>query len=219
MEYDMAAPFTYCTSTSYTNINGRSVDISTGDGLSLANAAHTVRNASSTYRNRISTDPQISRGAIQLGQNLFQQQMIDNNGQQIQIIPDTIVVNSDQTTYDTAVQLMKSTAPLDAPNASVYNPQMGIYRVVRAWSIDSTFSVGGTAFTFDSTKSKQWMLVDSMNSGLFMVVVLYPTVDAPTESNGGIDFATRQRLSNGHAMYEPVALDPRFCVISVVTSS
>lgn len=220
MEYDMAMPFTYCTSTSVTNIDGRSVDVSSGDGLSLANASHTVRNSSATYRNRIPTDPQISRGGIQLGQNLFQQQMIDNNGQPVEIVPDTIVTCSDQVTYDTAVQLMKSTAPLDAPNASVYNPQMGIYRVVRAWAIDRTFSVGGTAFTFDSTKQKQWMLVDSKNSGLYIVVTLYPTVDAPTVSNGGIDFATRQRLWNGHAVYsDGTVVDPRFCAISVVTTS
>lgn len=220
MEYDMAAPFTYCTSTAVTNIDGRSVDVSSGDGLSLANASHTVRNSSTTYRNRVATDPQISRGAIQLAQNLFQQQMIDNNGQRVIITPDTIVTCSDQTTYDTAMQLMKSSAPLDAPNASVYNPQMGIYRVVRAWAIDSTFSVGGKGFTFDSTKSKQWMLVDSKNSGLYLVVTLYPTVDAPTESNGGVDFMTRQRTWNGHTLYcDPAVVDPRFCVVSVVTSS
>jgi len=80
MEYDMAAPFTYCTATTYTNIDGRVVTISTGDGLSFANASHTVRNSSSTYRNIVANNPQLSAGSLELAENLFTQQMIDNNG-------------------------------------------------------------------------------------------------------------------------------------------
>lgn len=219
MEYDMAMPFTYCTSTAVTNIDGRSVDVSAGDGLSLANAAHTVVNSSTTYRNRIATDPQISRGALEIAENLFHQQMIDNNGNRISVIPDTIVTASDKTTFNIAQQLVKSAAPVDAPNASVYNPYQGVYRVVMASSIDSTFTVGGKVFTFDSTKQKQWMLVDSKNTGLYLFVTLYPTVKSPTEGNGGINFATDQRLWKAHGVWEPTVLDPRFCVISVVTTS
>ena len=219
MEFDMAAPFTYCTSTTYTNIDGRSVNVASGDGLALAHASHTVRNASATYRNRIATDPQISRGSIEIGENLFRQQMIDNNGNPVVVEPDCIVTASDQVTFNIANQLMRSTSPVDAPNSSVNNPYQGQYRVIRAASIDRTFSVGGKSFTFDSTKQKQWMLVDSRNSGLYLIVTMYPTVQSPTEANGGVQFLTGQRTWKAHSVYEPVALDPRFCVISVVTTS
>lgn len=219
MEFDMAAPFTYCTATTYTNIDGRSVTISSGDGLSLANAAHTVVNSTATYRNRIATDPQGSSGALEMAENLFRQVMIDNNGNPVIVMPDTIVTASDQTTFNVFQKIVRSRAPVDAPNASVYNPYQGAYRVVMAPSIDRTFAVGGKNFTFDSTKQKQWMLVDSKNSGLYLFVTLYPTVKAPSESNGGINFLTDQRAWKAHAVYEPVVLDPRFCVISVVTTS
>ncbi|MFA6018484.1 MAG: hypothetical protein WC776_04885 [Patescibacteria group bacterium] len=219
MEYDMAMPFTYCTSTAVTNIDARSVDISTGDGLSLASASHTLRNSPLTYRNRIATDPQISKGAIELGENLFHQQMYDNNGSPVAIVPDCIVTASDKTTFNVAQQIVKSASTLDAPNASVHNPYQGAYRVIMASAIDRKFNVGDKNFQFDSTKQKQWMLVDSMNSGLYLFVTLYPTVMAPTEANGGTQFLTGQKTWKGRAVYEPVCLDPRFCVISVVTTS
>lgn len=219
MEYDMAAPFTYCTSTTFTNIDGRSVDVSGGDGLSFANAAHTLVNSSLTYRNRIANDPQISQGSLELGENLFHQQMYDNNGQTIDITPDTIVVGSDATTLNVTLQITRSKAPVDAANSNVWNAYEGKYRVVQASSIDRTFVVGGKGFTFDSTKQKQWMLVDSTNSGLYIFITEYPMLEAPTESNGGIAYLTKQSTWIARTTYEPKALDPRFAVISVVTTA
>lgn len=219
MEYDMAMPFTYCTSTSVTNIDGRSVDVSAGDGLSFANAAHTLFNSSVTYRNRVTSDPQLSAGSLELAENLFHQQMYDNNGQSIEVMPDTIVVCSDSTTLNVALRITNSDAPVDAANSGVWNAYKGKYRVVQASSIDRTFSVGGKTFTFDSTKQKQWMLVDSNNSGLYIFITEYPMVDAPTEANGGIAYLTKQRTWISRGTWESVALDPRFAVISVVTTS
>lgn len=219
MEYDMAMPFTYCTSTAVTNIDARSVDVSSGDGLSFANASHTLVNSSITYRNRIASDPQISQGALELAENLFHQQMYDNNGQSIEVTPDTIVVNSDATTLNVALTITRSKAAVDAANSNVWNAYEGKYRVVQASSIDRTFSVGGKGFTFDSTKQKQWMLVDSTNSGLYLFVTEYPMLEAPTESNGGIQYLTKQRTWIARTTYEQAAVDPRFAVISVVTTA
>lgn len=218
LEYDMAMPFTYSTSTAVTNIDARSVDVSAGDGLSFANAAHTLLNSSTTYRNRVTNDPQISPGSLEIAENLFSQQMYDNNGQSIDIVPDTIVVGSDSTTLNVALRITMSDAPTDAANSGVWNAYKGKYRVVQASSIDRTFSVGGKGFTVDTTKSKQWMLVDSTNSGLYLFITEYPTIEAPTEANGGIAYLTKQRTWIARSTYESKALDPRFAVISVVTS-
>lgn len=219
MEHDMAMPLTYCTSASVTNIDGRSVDVSSGDGLSPANASHTVRNSSALYRNRIVTDPQVSRGAIEMGQNLGTQQIIGNNGQPLYVEFDTILTASDQTTFNTALQLMRSQAPLDAPNPSVYNPQAGTMRVVKCPYIDRTFAVGGKAFTHDSTKQKYWGLIDSRNSGFYLVVTLFPTVEGPTSANGGVDFLTRQQNWVAHGAWTTALLDPRCFVWSAVTTA
>ena len=195
------------------------MDVSTGDGLSFANAAHTLVNDTTTYRNRLSGDPQISQGSLEIAENLFMQQMYNNNGQSIDIVPDTIVVCSDATTLNVALQITKSKSPVDATNSNVWNAYEGKYRVVQAPSIDRTFVVGGDKFTFDSTKQKQWMLCDSTNPGLCLFVTEYPTFETPTESNGGIDWLTKQKTWIGRTTYEPVALNPRFAVVSVVTTS
>lgn len=219
MEYDMAAPFTYCTSTTYTNIDGRSVNIATGDGLSFASSAHTLVNSSTTYRNIVANNPQLSAGALELAQNLFTQQMYDNNGQQVTIVPDTLVLCTDQTTYNVATKIIQSAAPVDAPNSAVHNPYQSAFRIVRAFGIDSTFTVGGLGFSVDTTKSKQWMLVDSTNPGLYLYVTQPPTVMAPSYSNGGTNFLNDNSTWKASTVYEPVALDPRFAVISLGTGA
>lgn len=219
MEYDMSAPFTYCTSTSYTNIDGRVVDISTGDGLSLANASHTLRNSSTTYRNIVANNPQLSAGALELAENLFTQQMYDNNGNRVVCVPDCLVLCTDKTTYNVALKIIKSSAPMDAPNAGVHNPYNGAYKIVRAFGIDSTFTVGGTAFTFDATKSKQWMLVNSVNPGVWIYITQNPQVMAPSYANGGTNFLNDNSTWKASTVYEPIALDPRFAVISLGTGA
>jgi hypothetical protein len=217
MEYDMAMPFTYCTSTAVTNIDGNSIDVSTGDGLSFANSAHTLVNSSTTYRNIVANNPQLSAGALELAENLFTQQMYDNNGQQITVVPDTLVLCTDSTTFNVAKKIIMSGAPVDAPNSNVHNPYQGAYRIVRAFGIDSTFTVGGLGFTVDTTKSKQWMLVDSTNPGLYIYITQAPTVMAPSYSNGGTNFLTDTSTWKASTVYAPIALDPRFAVVSLGT--
>lgn len=219
MEYDMAAPFTYCTATSYTNIDGRVVDVSSGDGLSFANSAHTLVNSTITYRNRVANGPQLSAGALEIAENLFIQQMYDNNGQQVTIVPDALVLATDTTTYNVALKIIRSAAPVDAPNSAVHNPYQGAYRIIRAFGIDSTFTVGGTGFSVDTSKSKQWMLVDTTNPGLYVYVTQPPTVMAPSYANGGTNFLNDNSTWKASTVYEPIALDPRFAVISTADGS
>lgn len=214
MEFDMSAPFTYLTSTSYTNIDGRSVTVSTGDGVAPASASHTLTNNAATCRNRIANDPQLTRGAVELGANLGKQGFLDNNGTPVMRIFDTIVVCNDETTLNAAKEIVKSKAPTDAPNGEVFNVYQGVFRVLQAFYIDRTFTVGGTAFTFDSTKSKQWMLFDTSNSGLYLVVTQWPTVLPPE-----IGQYNRNKTWLASACYEPTFLDWRCFVASVVTTS
>jgi len=209
LEADMSAPFTYCTSTAYTNIDGRSVDVSSGDSVALASASHTLTNSASLCRNRIANGPQLSEGAVEIGENLGTQGFLDNNGQPLMTTFDLIVTASDKTTYNTALKLVKSKAPVDAPNGNVHAPYFGAKLVRQAFFIDRTFTVGGKAFTFDSTKAKQWMMFDSSNSGLYLFVTQSPTVMPPQTAQ--LNFNKTWMSS---AVYEPCVVDWRCCVIS-----
>ena len=64
-ELDLTHRFTFANAVSYTDMDGNTVAITTGDGLALAYSAHTLKHSSITYRNRVSGDPVFSKGAFQ----------------------------------------------------------------------------------------------------------------------------------------------------------
>jgi len=57
MELDLSHRFTFGTDISFLNMDGETVDITTGDGLSLFNTAHLVRGSAVTFRNRLASNP------------------------------------------------------------------------------------------------------------------------------------------------------------------
>jgi len=209
LELDLTHPFTFGTSTTYVNIDGRTVDISTGDGLSLYNTAHTLTNSATTYRNRIAANPQGSAGSLEAAENITNQQIFDNNGNRRPARKEVILVASDQTQYNVFAKILRSTSPVDAPNSGVYNPFQGKYRLVRAMWLDSD-----NQGNVDSTKSKYWLMVDMMNLGAYLEVTENPTLSAPTEFNGGTNWYNENSTAKASACYEPVVLDPRFVVFS-----
>ena len=219
MNYDLALPFTYCTSTAATNIDGRSVDVSAGDSLALAYASHTLRNSSSTYRNIVAAGPQLSSGALELAENLFTQNMLDNNGNRLKIVPDAIVLASDKTTFNVARKLIESTSEVSAGNSGVYNPYNGAYKILRVFEIDQTVTAGALSIPVDTTKSKQWMLVCTKNPGAYLIVTQNPTLMTPTFSNGGVNYMNGNKTWHASAIYEPVVLDPRNYVISTANGN
>jgi hypothetical protein len=209
LELDLTHPFTFGTATTYTDRDGRTVDISSGDGLALFYALHTLTNSSTTYRNILAGNPQLSAGALEAAENILNQQIYDNSGNRRPMRADTLVTASDATTYHVAIKLARSTAQLDAPNAGVVNVYQGKYRVVQAMWLDST-----ATGVVDTTKSKYWMLVNTRVPGAYLYVLENPTVTMPTEANGGLDFFTENRTAKATAMYEPVVLDPRAYIFS-----
>lgn len=54
MEIDIASLLYYAWSTSYTNMDGETVNVASPDGLSLINAAHTAKHSSATFANQLS---------------------------------------------------------------------------------------------------------------------------------------------------------------------
>ena len=209
LELDATHPFTFGTATTYTNKDGRSVDIAGGDTLALFVSGHTLTNSATTWRNILAGNPQISAGSVEAMENLTNQQIFDNNGIRRPARKDTIVVASDQTSYNVAQKIVNSTAPREEAHAGVYNPYMGKYRVIRSLWLDSD-NVGNV----DSTKSKYWMMIDSRNLGSYLYVTENPRVTTPTISNGGVDYYNENETVKASACYEPVVLDARYITFS-----
>lgn len=113
--------FTFSTSTSYTDMDGDTVDTTVGDGLSLANAAHTLKFSSATYSNRVSGDPLFSKGALELARKLTTTDILDNFGRKRTMKFNTIMTGDNPTTVDAVKQYLHSTSDNTQNNAGVIN--------------------------------------------------------------------------------------------------
>jgi hypothetical protein len=83
MELDMSHRITFGTATSYVDMDGVTVDLTTGDGLSLFNAAHTVRGAATTYRNILSGNPAFSKTSLEGIEKLVVEETINQFGEKM----------------------------------------------------------------------------------------------------------------------------------------
>lgn len=186
MELDLTHRFTFCTSTSYTDMDGETVDVSVGDGLSLANAAHTLKYSSTTFRNRVSGDPTISQGALEAAETLGVTDIKNNFGDRRIKRFNTIVTSDDPNTCNTVKQILQSTADIDGGHDGVKNVYMAKYRHVELPYLATT-STGAN----DTTKSKWWFLVAAgqgiMGWQAYFAVAEMPNLKSPAPGNNGED--------------------------------
>lgn len=185
MDLDMTHRITFGTATSYTDMDGRTVDTTLGDNLALFSTVHTVRGSSTTYRNRLANNPVVSRGSLEGMEKLVVEETINQFGEKKSITFDIIFTADDPVTINTVRELLKSTASVSAPNAGVENVYKGKYRHVILPRLATTASGA-----VDSTKAKYWGLASSMMSSAYLGVHEEPRLKSPTPGSNAEDFAT-----------------------------
>lgn len=185
MELDMQHRIGFGTATTYTDMDGYTVDISVGDTLALFSTAHTVLGSSSTYRNILANNPQVSRGALEAMELNIAQQSINQFGEKIKIPFDVLFTTDDPATINTTMEYLKSVASPDSSNSGVVNVYKGKYKhvVLNLLATD----VNGLV---DTTKQKYWGLVSSMYTSAHVLVWEEPRLKVPSEGNNGEDFST-----------------------------
>lgn len=201
---DLSNFLSFFSSTSYTNLDGNSVDVSTGDGNPIAYSAHTLTNSTTTFRTRLAGNPILTTAAVEQAMTNFAQQCIGNNGDRLMLMGDALITTSNQQQYHRALQIVRSMAPVTAPNSGVYNPLRNALRVLRYFYFDS-LATG----LVDTTKSEYWALVDTKNPGGVIYVTEQPNVMVPTLNNGGIQWLNDNRTIRGTACYVITWLNPR----------
>lgn len=165
MELDLSHRITFATNTSYTNRNGATIDVTTGDGLALASTAHTVKGSSSTFRTRLANNPVFSKGGIEGMEQMIIENSINQFGEKITIPYDILWSTDDANTCNTIAEYLKSTAAPSQNNDGVINVYAGKYKHVWLPRVATT-SLGAV----DSTKAKYWGLASSQNSQAFLGV-------------------------------------------------
>lgn len=210
LELDLTHRFGFGTAASYTDLDGVSVTISTGDALSLFNAAHTVRGSTTTFRNRVANSPAFGRAGLEAAEALFSQQMIDSAGNKVIIKPDTIVTANDPATENAVREFLHSTAAPTVTNSGVTNVYKAKYNHVILPYLATT-ATGAR----DSTKEKYWILMSVAHTDAILEIAEMPHVMAPTPGGNGENFWTEDWAFKASAAYGIVVLDPKFAVLSI----
>lgn len=180
MDLDLQHRIAFASTTTYTDMDGRTVDISVGDTLALASTAHTVRGSSSTYRNLLANSPQVSRGALEAMEKMRVENSINQLGQKIPTSDDILWTTDDPNTVNTVRELLRATAAVDAGvNNGVPNVYNAKYRHV-ILPLVATDKDGNV----NSAKAKYWGLVSSRQSSFMLGVHESPNVTPATEGDG-----------------------------------
>lgn len=186
LDLDLAHRLTFGTATTYTNADGRVVDIAVGDTLALFHTAHTVRGASATFRNRLANNPQASRGAMEAMEKMRVENTINQFGQKMAGMTDDIIWSTDDpNTVNTIKEVLRSTSNPTQSNAGVINTYQGKYKhvILPRLATDKDGAV-------DSTKAKYWGLAASRYSTFFLGMHEEAHVTSPTVGSNAEEFST-----------------------------
>jgi len=187
MELDMSHRITFGQATSYVDMDGDTVDISTGDGLSLFNAAHTVRGSAVTYRNQLAGNPAFSKTALEGMEQLIVEETINQFGEKMAMPFDIIYSTDDPNTVNTIRTELRSTSTTTVDQSSgVVNVNQTKYRHVMLPLI-ATDKDG----LVDGTKATYWGLSSTMYSSAYLGMHEEPRLKTPpTEGNNAEEFST-----------------------------
>jgi len=193
MDLDLTHRITFMSATTYTDMDGISVDISTGDTLALGSYVHTLNGSSTTYATRLAGNPQVSKGSLEGMERLNVENSFNQLGQKITIKYDVIFCGDDPNTNNTIDEYLQSSGAPDFNNPNVKNVYNGKFHKVCLPRI-ATDALGGV----DSTKRKYWGIASTMASQAHLGVweeahLKSPGVIGSTEQNSdanGEEFST-----------------------------
>lgn len=154
VELDLTHRLTFCTSTSYVDLDGNTVDLTVGDGLALVSASHTLKFSTLTYSNRVTGDPLFSKGGLEAAELLTTTDILSNFGEKRVMDFNTIVTGNNPTVVNAVKRFLRSTSDDTQSNAGVINPSQDKYRHLILPQLNTT-----ATGAIDSTKKNWWFLV------------------------------------------------------------
>jgi hypothetical protein len=216
-ELNLSHVFTFATSTAFTDMDGESIDVTTGDGFALAYSAHALVFSSSTYRNRISGDPAFSQGALAAAESLFVSDILSNFGERRVMKANTIFTSDDPTTCRLVKQVLKSTGDVDAAHAGVMNVNPGYNHVELPYL--ATTATGAR----DATKKRWFGIVAAYGSATNSLQAFYgifeqANMKSPAAGNNGENFSNDDWLYGVRGSMGTAVLSGRGLVMSCPVS-
>lgn len=186
LDLDLSHRIGFGTATSYVDQDGVTVDIAVGDTLSLFNTAHTLRGSSTTFRNRLANNPQLSRGSLEAMEKMRVENCYNQFGQKMYMNDDILWTTDDPNTVNTAKEILRSTSNPTQSNEGVVNTYQNKYKLVVLPRV-ATDADGAP----DSTKAKYWGVASSEYSTLFLGMHEEPHLKTPpAEGKSNEEFST-----------------------------
>ena len=185
MDLDLSHRIGFAASTSMTDMDGNTVDLTVGDTKQLAYSAHTLRGSASTYRNILANNPKLSKGALESMERLVVEETLNQFGEKMTMEFDILWTTDDPNTVNTAKEYLQSTADITGSNAGVKNVYMSKYRHVVLPRVATT-----AAGAVDATKRYYWGLASSQMSSFYLGIWEEPRLKTPANLNAGEEFST-----------------------------
>jgi len=184
-DLDLSHRITFCTATSYVDMDGRTIATTTGDGYELAYSAHTLNGSSTTFRNRLAGNAQLAQGSLENMEKLIVEETYNQFGEKMTMSFNILFTTDDPNTVNMAKQLLKSTSPLDGLNSGVINPQIGSYKHVILPRV-ATDKNGAP----DTDKRRYWGLASSEMTTAYYGMWEDANLKTPAALNAGEEFST-----------------------------
>lgn len=174
IDLDLAHRITFGTATTYADRDGDTVDTAIGDTKALFATDHTLRGSSTTFRNRLANNPQLSRGALEAIEKMRVENSYNQFGEKMTMTDDILWTTDDPNTINSAKEILRSTSNPTQNNEGVINTYQNKYRLVTMARVatDKNGSV-------DSTKAKYWGVASSEYSTFYLGMHEEPHMKAP----------------------------------------
>lgn len=186
---DLTHRFTFATSTSYTDMDGETVDVSMGSTTSTAmvDSTQDITGTSDTYSTVITGTPSFSKGAFQIARERANTQVVSNFNERRVYNFKYVVTSDDPETVDEVLTLKKSTSDPTQNNPGVVNNYAGSFEHIVLPRL-ATSATGA----YDSTKAKWWFYV-AEEASLYLDIYEEPYMKAADEDvhNDNKTFGTR----------------------------
>lgn len=216
IELDLTHTFTFCTSTSMTDMDGNTRDLTVGDGLALASTVHTLRFSSTTYSSRISGDPLFSKGGLEAAELLTTTDILSNFAEKRTLNFNKIVTGNNPTVVNAVKQFLHSTSDNTQTNPGVINVSQNKYQHVILPMLATT-ALGAA----DSTKKNWWFLLaagQGLNGWQGYYVEWEANNMVPSTAGNGQDVHKDVWYYNVRGAYNIGALSGRGLIASCPTS-
>lgn len=216
VELDLTHRFTFCTSSSYVNRDGDTIDTTTGTGNPLAYATNPLKFSSSTYSSRISGDPLFSKGALEIAQTMMTTEIMNNFGEKRVMNFNTIVTGPNATVVNAVRQFLRSVSDNTQTNSGVVNTHQNEYRHVILQNLATT------AFGAPDSTKKNWWFVVAANAGMqgwqAYFVEFEPVNLTPSTVGNGVDVHKDIWYYNVRQSYGIGVVTPRGLIASCPVS-